>query len=545
MASPFTPQLGTNYCPTDEEIPAINALLVAPTLRLHLLHAEIAKLQEALDKLAKEQESLAAYVDAHKALLSPVRRLPLDVLQEIFLACAPSHRNCVMSASEAPVLLGRVCSSWRAIAYSTPRLWARIHIVEPQQFYGPDPALAGVKAAQRLEGVKVWLGRSGQCPLSISLQSRSENGPESSESATSFLPALIPLAPRWQHIEFTVSPVALDSLLHLTERDVPLLESIKLQHEYRFPSPGMQLERFEMLRAPRIASFRVSGCNSISQVLPLRWDQLTVLEMSGPTWETSMTSDRVLAILRRCPKLGTCQLSVNDLPMDVDGQSPGATIELKHLRTLVLHCEFVEPTLALLMARLSLPDLRDFSLHGQAAAPTPAFLAPFFARWSRLESLHVSTNIFSKSSLLDSLRTLPDTLKQLTIFDTGIPTGNLVPQGGVPPRTCLDDDLLALLGEAAAPCPALESLCLDYCTDVSDKALLRFITARMSGGPEAKLKRVKVSFNRFMTLDILPSIQAFVEDGLDVQLMHTPLFKMQSSPWQGLDDAPAVPPPWY
>ncbi|KAF8213696.1 hypothetical protein K438DRAFT_1105548 [Mycena galopus ATCC 62051] len=30
------------------------------------------------------------------------------------------HRNCVSSASEAPILLGRICSSWRAISLSTP-----------------------------------------------------------------------------------------------------------------------------------------------------------------------------------------------------------------------------------------------------------------------------------------------------------------------------------------------------------------------------------------------------------------------------------------
>ncbi|KAJ7782493.1 hypothetical protein DFH07DRAFT_704529, partial [Mycena maculata] len=59
-------------------------------------------------------------VEAHKA---PTRRLPLDFIQEIFVACLPTHWNCAMSASEAPVILGPVCSSWRSISLSTPRLW--------------------------------------------------------------------------------------------------------------------------------------------------------------------------------------------------------------------------------------------------------------------------------------------------------------------------------------------------------------------------------------------------------------------------------------
>ncbi|KAJ7677617.1 hypothetical protein B0H17DRAFT_863759, partial [Mycena rosella] len=123
MSDPFASKLGTNYCPEDEEIAEINALLVEPAQRLKCLDDEITDLHSALDSLREERGSLGAYVGAHKALISPARRLPLDIIQEIFLACIPTHRNCVMSFIEAPVLLGRICSSWRTISLSTPRLW--------------------------------------------------------------------------------------------------------------------------------------------------------------------------------------------------------------------------------------------------------------------------------------------------------------------------------------------------------------------------------------------------------------------------------------
>ncbi|KAJ7732701.1 hypothetical protein B0H16DRAFT_1248183, partial [Mycena metata] len=116
--------LGTNYCPQDDEISQISALIAEPSLRLIILDQE-------LRKLTDERERLATYVDSHAALISPVRRLPLDILQEIFIACFPTHRNCVMSATEAPVLLGRICSSWRDISLSRPRLWSRLHIPKP------------------------------------------------------------------------------------------------------------------------------------------------------------------------------------------------------------------------------------------------------------------------------------------------------------------------------------------------------------------------------------------------------------------------------
>ncbi|KAF7376850.1 hypothetical protein MSAN_00102500 [Mycena sanguinolenta] len=180
--------------PVHEEILEINALLVEPTLRLKGLDDEITKLQKAIDKLAEERSRVAVYIEAHKALLSPVRRLPLDIIQELFVACLPTHRNCVMSASEAPLLLGRICSSWRAILLSTPQLWSSMHVVEPLR--SPDDPTSSsleAKVARRLEITHTWLGRSGQCPLSISLQSASAPHSPSGSPA--------PLAPSIQFVE--------------------------------------------------------------------------------------------------------------------------------------------------------------------------------------------------------------------------------------------------------------------------------------------------------------------------------------------------------
>ncbi|KAJ7699006.1 hypothetical protein B0H17DRAFT_863976, partial [Mycena rosella] len=123
MSSPFALKLGTNHCPEDEEIAQIRALLTEPAIRLKSLDDEISKLQVVLDRMKEERSRLGTYVEGHRALISLARRLPLDIIQEIFLACIPTHRNCVMSATEAPVLLGRICSSWRSISLSTPRLW--------------------------------------------------------------------------------------------------------------------------------------------------------------------------------------------------------------------------------------------------------------------------------------------------------------------------------------------------------------------------------------------------------------------------------------
>ncbi|KAF7376847.1 hypothetical protein MSAN_00102200 [Mycena sanguinolenta] len=236
-AAPFVSRLGTNYCPTDDEAVEIKALLVEPILRLKGLDDEIMKLQKAIDQLVEERSRVAAYVEIHKALLSPVRRLPLDIIQELFIACLPTHRNCVMSASEAPVLLGRVCRSWRAISLSTPRLWSSLHVVEPLwNPADPTPGSFEEKVARRLEIAQMWLSRSGQCPLSISLRSApggfSQTGsPTPSATSIQFMETLLSFAPRWQHIHFT-APLSL-LLVAMSPRGVeaPQLETVAFYHQ--------------------------------------------------------------------------------------------------------------------------------------------------------------------------------------------------------------------------------------------------------------------------------------------------------------------------
>ncbi|KAJ6585424.1 hypothetical protein B0H19DRAFT_892038, partial [Mycena capillaripes] len=109
-----------------------------------------------------KREVLKEEIEAHKALISPMRHLPQDLLQEIFTSCLPTKHNALVDPQSAPLLLGFICRHWRKIAHSTPRLWASLHIPISTQ----TDRLSGFVSA--FEGiVDSWLGRSGACPLSI------------------------------------------------------------------------------------------------------------------------------------------------------------------------------------------------------------------------------------------------------------------------------------------------------------------------------------------------------------------------------------------
>ncbi|KAF7366611.1 hypothetical protein MSAN_00918900 [Mycena sanguinolenta] len=538
MFSPFASQLGTNYCPRDDELVQIESLLIEPCMQLKRLEDEIAALQKTMDKLTEERDTVAAFVEAHKALTSPLRRLPLDIIEELFMACLPTNRNCVMSATEAPVLLGRVCSSWRTISLSSPRLWSRLHIVEPTRSYSANPNLYETKVAQRLEVAKIWLQRSGTCPLSISLESNLDhamsppltpNPAQSSPSPDLFLKLLIPLASRWQNIRLVIPPPALETLSTLTEKDVPLLRYFKLVQRPDQPNSDTKWALpFGILCSPNLSRISLFGGNTNPLDLPLRWNQLTSLSLMGPAWGLTyaQTPQLVLAILSRCSKLQSCKLLVQAPP---EGDLPHSIVECPCLHTVELMC-IGNPLLTAgnVLARLSLPELRDFKLSGLVNLPSVfagESLVSSLAASARLERISIHSNTFSKSSLHDFLRGLPPTIRYLHITE---PMHMWRPSIV---EVALDDEVFAALN--ATCCPALEELFINSCRKVSDEALLQFILSRA-----ATLKLVDIKFDREREVDILPHLEPFLEAGGKASITYITLVPPQFSPWMGLPDAP-------
>ncbi|KAJ7354544.1 hypothetical protein DFH08DRAFT_855203 [Mycena albidolilacea] len=485
----------------------------------------------------EERNGLGAYVDAHKALISPARRLPLDIVEEIFVACLPTHRNCVMSASEAPVLLGRICNSWRAISLSIPRLWARIHVVEPQ----PDPfnrptASFDEKVAQRVQVIKMWLGRSGQCPLSISLESAPENSrPETEVSpaaSVQFLRALVPFAPRWQHIHFTTPASYILEIISHLDIDMPWLETIAFHYQISRLLERIDWGHFSIFRGARISSVSIPGNIFIPERFPVRWDQLTTLTIGGPSWSVmaDLRSEVIFRVISGCPELRCCKVVVRDDLETAMSTAPSQypILELSFLHTLAIHCiGCAAPVVSVLLKRLSAPELSSMTFLGSTQDSTT--LSDFFAGSLCLYSLEIDNHVLSKTSLLDTLCHLPSTMRQLKIPTTESAWGL---QGS------FDDDALAVLA-SSGPCPALQDLFIGHnLHGISDAAILQFITARMMLEPRTALKSVEIHFDRPMTIDIMPNLRPFIETGLTVSLIYTP--SLQYSPWNGLPDAPAV-----
>ncbi|KAF7376700.1 hypothetical protein MSAN_00087000 [Mycena sanguinolenta] len=536
MSSPFASKLGTNYCPTDTDIIEIKSLLVEPLSRLAHIDSRIADLQETIDKLTEERTALGTYVDAHKALLSPVRRIPLDILQEIFVACLPTHQNCAMTASEPPILLGRVCSAWRTLSFLNPRLWTRLHIAEPQ--IPADTSLHAIreqKYTQRVEVTTSWLKRSGKYPLSISVFGSANHFAVSPEFSGQILRALIPFASQWRNITIGgVTTTVLEALASVTAEDVPVLQAVNLYSIYESQQQtNTQWDAFGLLNAPSLSCFSFLGACRDLLTFPLQWARITRLYIASQGWNPHgppLTSHRAVEILSLCLHLRIFHLLVDDRVPSPDDLPRQTILELPCLLELGISSlgKPVNRTGGL-FSYVALPELRFLGMQPTLYPPTDddevqITYFPLLATSPRLETLEIDTGLFNTESFAELLRTLPPAIRQLEFTGHGDLAG-------------LNDEVLAALTPSSGrsfSCPNLQELQITNC-DLSAQAILDFIKARMAAEPTT-LRQVKIHLVRKMEQDIRPDIQPFLDAGLELDITHPSPPSWSASPWLGLSD---------
>jgi len=177
-----------------------------------------------------------------------------------------------MHASEAPVLLGRVCSLWRRISLNTNELWAKLHIVVPTVNY-PNTLSSLPAFRRKRQLVKIWLGRSGTCPLSISMVWFAGRTEDEMRLCSIILELLRPLSRRWKSLDLQIPLDMLVPFKDLTPVDVPLLQSISLVDNYGPEETGVRMPWSENLNfvtiAPSRRHFSPAYANTHSSALEL------------------------------------------------------------------------------------------------------------------------------------------------------------------------------------------------------------------------------------------------------------------------------------
>ncbi|KAF7350291.1 D-ser-dehydrat domain-containing protein [Mycena venus] len=119
----------------------------------------VAEAEAEIEDMLREKHTLQETIEQTQAYLSPIRRLPGELLRELFMWCFEGHPCCAW-------VLSAVCTTWRQQALGIPRIWSKIRLFTNQSS-SPDT-------------IRLWLERSGpNVPLDIEIYLRVVQGTES------------------------------------------------------------------------------------------------------------------------------------------------------------------------------------------------------------------------------------------------------------------------------------------------------------------------------------------------------------------------------
>ncbi|THU83535.1 hypothetical protein K435DRAFT_689447, partial [Dendrothele bispora CBS 962.96] len=113
---------------TEEEKTRANQILLDAENDFASYDAEIARLKTALSDIEHKRQCLQDYVDKHRSLFAPVRRLPPEVLGLIFPNRLSQPKKVLLyedlrCSKLSALVFSQVSIGWRRVALDLPRLW--------------------------------------------------------------------------------------------------------------------------------------------------------------------------------------------------------------------------------------------------------------------------------------------------------------------------------------------------------------------------------------------------------------------------------------
>ncbi|KAF9255266.1 hypothetical protein L218DRAFT_884536, partial [Marasmius fiardii PR-910] len=135
---------------------------------------EINRLNATILSLENKRDRLRSRITNYRSLLSPIHRLPPEILTNILAYGCGATEHLVYMVLPSVVSFSMVCGRWRELALSTPSLWSNIAI-DLESWIGVlvGECVADVEGSLKIimplavRIVKMFLSRSGTCPLTL------------------------------------------------------------------------------------------------------------------------------------------------------------------------------------------------------------------------------------------------------------------------------------------------------------------------------------------------------------------------------------------
>ncbi|KAJ7474203.1 hypothetical protein FB451DRAFT_1558398 [Mycena latifolia] len=355
------------------------------------IEEEISTTLLSLLKLESDRRARSKYAATLKGVLSPMRRIPSEILAEIFLHCrnnsleAPTYS--VADSRQAPIVLGHVSSRWRQVAHNSPRLWDQFHIQWERGFFS---------RSQSVTLLHQILARSRILPLYVELEMRGSVLPNG-YAAGDVLDMLFQQAHRLTDVRLNLAAMQLPPRL-FTKRTLPILSLVDIVGDQELDIPHV-LTLFSDAPQLRTVYLTADSTSTHSLISAFPWSQLTHLVLDLP-----IGLHQARDILMQCEMMKDCVL--RDLVESDDlGPSHHSDYGRLHLHSFVFSIEEGSPPETFFHV-FSFPNLQNLEVRADDLPPN---MLPNLYDRSRFRLTRLELDLISlrPEHLIQSLRLLP------------------------------------------------------------------------------------------------------------------------------------------
>jgi hypothetical protein len=206
--------LQNNIPPLDSELHELSEKALSISRKYSDLEDEIAAMQHRLDQMKARRDTLGKEVIKYHAVTSPVRRLPADILCEIFQWNVEDDVSTLqffnsLDNTAGPWLPTYVCRRWREVALSYSKIWSSVSVRLPA--FSINDRKRATKASFLLG---LQLARSSTQPLGVRVEYHDFDF--RLDNYHPVIVALVPSSSRWKDFVTCMPPDAFDALSALS-----------------------------------------------------------------------------------------------------------------------------------------------------------------------------------------------------------------------------------------------------------------------------------------------------------------------------------------